>query len=105
MTPLQDAVRDAVQALADQGRIVDLGGPALATAHRRRTVRICVAAAVVVALVAALVPMTTGTWRRHTPVPPTESVHPAPPSEDIQFSRDAPAIGRGSPVVPVLGGP
>jgi hypothetical protein len=95
MTPLQDAVRDAVQALADRGRTVDLGTRALATAHRRRTVRICVATAVVVVLVAALVPMAAGAWGRHTPVPPTESVRPAPPSGDIPFTRDAPLVVEG----------
>jgi hypothetical protein len=95
VTPLHDAVRDAVQTLADRGRTVNLGTAALALAHRRRTVRIWVTATVVVVLVATFVPIGTATWRRHVPMPPTESVHPAPPTEDIQLTRDAPLIVEG----------
>ncbi|WP_157034795.1 TolB family protein [Actinocatenispora sera] len=86
MTRMDEALRDTLQAVADQARSVDLGPAALRTARRRRRRRTVVAGvAVVVVALAGTVPLVLD---RHRPGP---SRHAAPaPAASRSPSASAP---------------
>jgi hypothetical protein len=62
---LEDELRASLHQLADQGRPVNLGGPALAGARRRRLINISMTVAAAAVVLALLIPLHLVVSRRH----------------------------------------